>query len=138
MIIYLLNNHEAVARDNGRNYVTVEPRHDGVLLVEGKAYPVKGDGSTMIPAFPKTHGAVTAAFTTEGGIVYRVITPYMTRGTMVSRVDPFEGYIMARRHICELEHKLEEVVQNFAKFKASIKHDSLGFIIGEDTKNEED
>ena len=130
MIIYLVNNHEAIVADDKRPYVTVEPRHDGLFSLDGTAYPVKGDGSTPVPDFGKTHGAVHATFTTDGGIRFQVITPYMTRGIPASRIDPFEGYIMARRYVYDVELKLETLSEELRTFKASIVHDALGFITG--------
>lgn len=136
MIIYLLNNHEAITAHDGQDFVTVTPRHDGVLSVDGKAYTIRGDGSSYVPAFEKTHGAVHATFTTKGGIRFQVITPYMSCGIPVSRVDPFEGYIMARRYVYDMELKYEALAEEFRAFKASVKHDSLGFLVG-DTQTKE-
>lgn len=130
MIIYLVNSHEAIVADDGKGFVTVEPRHNGLFSLDGLAYTIRGDGSTPVPVFEKTHGAVHATFTTDGGIRFQVITPYMTRGVPVSRVDPFEGYIMARRYIYDMELKLEAISEELRAFKGSIVHDSLGFITG--------
>ena len=131
MIIYLVNNHEAVVAHDGKDFITVTPRHDGMLSVDGKAYEVKGDGSTPVPTFAKTHGAVCATFTTAENIRFQIITPYMSCGIPVSRIDPFEGYITARRYVYDMELKYEALAEELRVFKGSIKHDSLGFIIGE-------
>ena len=129
MLICLLNNKEAVMQDDQKEFITVEPRTDGVLSVEGDAYTVKGDGTTPVPPFALRVGAVAATFTTDAGFRYRILSPYVTGGVPVSRVNPFDGYVDVRRYVRELEEKLDETIRELRDLKGSIQHDSLGFMI---------
>ena len=128
MKIYLLNNHEAVVTDDGKDVVVVEPNCHGALSVDGEAFRVI-NGVTVAPIC-KGGGATHATFTTDAGIRYQVVSAHVSlQGKLTSRVDILRGYVEARMYIDRLEKRLEELCDELRTFKGSIQHDSLGFMI---------
>lgn len=127
MIIYLLNNHEAILVNDNKEYITVTPKNIGILSIDGQAFTV-GSADTPTPRIEGV-GDVHATFTTADGIRYNVVSPRLENGIPVSRVDPFAGYIEARMYISRLEIKLEDTAEELRRLIGSIRHDALGFII---------
>ena len=87
MIIYLLNNHEAVCVNDRRECITVTPTNIGVLSVDGQMFTV-GGSDTPTPHIDGV-GRVHATFTTADGIRYNVVSPCLEDGIPSATLIPF-------------------------------------------------
>lgn len=136
MKIILMNHHEALILDDHQKTVTVEPETDGVLTVNGKAYAVSHGGAA--PVFDKAESPTArAAFTTTAGIGYTVLSPRIEKQRLVSRLDPYACAIKYRLMIDRLEKELEAARAEHRKLSGSIRYDALGFIITNQTEDNE-
>lgn len=136
MELILLNRHEAMAVNDGKDTVTVSPVCNGVLTVCGRDYDIK-HGGKMPAVEPNTNPSVKACFTTDRGIRYNILTPRVDKHGFYSRLDPYEQIGKQRRMIDELEKCIEDLNEDLNQLRARIRYDALGFIIPNETEDNE-
>lgn len=136
MNLLLLNRHEAMAVMDGKNTVTVSPACNGVLTVCGRDYKIT-HGGKMPKIEPNTNPSVKACFTTARGIRYTILSPRADKHGFYSRLDPYEQIMKQRIMIDELEKGIEKLTEELLNLRASIRYDALGFIITNETEDEE-
>ena len=136
MELILLNRHEALAVMDGKDTVAVSPACNGTLTVCGSDYKIK-HGGKMPDIEPNTNPTVKACFTTERGIRYTILSPRVDKHGFYSRLDPYEQIMKQRLMIDELEKGIEKLTEELLKLRASIRYDALGFIITNETEDEE-
>ena len=73
MRIILLNNHEAIVKDDKQPTVTLVNADNGTLVVEGERFAVKN--GVKNPCIPDMIGIVRAYFEDARGVRWRVIKP---------------------------------------------------------------
>lgn len=127
MRIILLNNHEAIALDDNSNDISMEPAVSGELVVRGKSYIVQHGG--IAPVLEDNQN-VTAAFVTDGGTVYKILSPIVYRGVLTTRLDPYEYSIESRLHIDRLEKDLEQLRAEFAAYRGRQEYNALSELLG--------
>ncbi len=133
MELLLLNRHEAMAVMDGKDTVTVSPVCEGTLTVCGRDYDIK-NGGKMPAVETNTNPSVKACFTTDRGIRYTILSPRVDKHGFYSRLDPYEQIGKQRIMIDELEKRIENLTEDLLALRASIRYDSLGFIITNETE----
>ena len=136
MELILLNRHEALAVMDGKDTVAVSPACNGTLTVFGRDYKIK-HGGKMPDIEPNTNPSVKACFTTERGIRYTILSPRVDKHGFYSRLDPYEHIARQRLMIDEVEKQMENLTEQVLALRASIRYDSLGFILTNETEDEE-
>lgn len=134
MELILLNRHEAMAVRNEKDTVAVSPACNGTLTVCGRDYKIE-NGGKMPAVEPNTNPSVKACFTTERGIRYTILSPRVDKHGFYSRLDPYEQIMKQRLMIDELEKRIENMTEDLLALRASIRYDSLGFIITNETED---
>ena len=135
MKLILLNRHEAMAVKDGKSTVTLLPPCNGILTVNGQDYDIKHRGEMPILE-PNTNPSVKACFTTEQGIRYTILSPKIDKHGFYSRIDPYEHIARQRLMIDEVEKQIENLNEQLLSLRASIRYDSLGFILTNETEDE--
>jgi hypothetical protein len=125
MKIVLLNHHEAIVIDDGSEVVTIDPEVSGTLVINGVKTKLSPGDRT--PTFDDRNNA-SAAFVTDAGITFKILSPRIYKGVLTTRLDPYAVVLEYRLLIDGLEKELEEAREDISKLRGSIKYDSLGFI----------
>lgn len=136
MKLILLNRHEAMAVRDGKDKVNILPPCGGVLTAGGQDYKIK-HGGKMPDIEPNTNPSVKACFTTDRGIRYTILSPRVDKHGFYSRLDPYEHIARQRLMIDEVEKQMESLTEQVLALRASIRYDSLGFILTNETEDEE-
>lgn len=135
MKIHLFLDHTALLIDDKQPTVTVEPACAGSLEIEGRHMKVSPSGTVLRP-MNHLVGHVRVIFTTEKGMRYLGIRPYMTDGIPCSRVDYAAEYASMRIHVDKLERQMDQLTEAYHKLSAETKHDALGFLTHNTKKTE--
>lgn len=135
MHIYLTNHHEALIYNDNLPTVTIDGSDRGTLTVNGKNYPISNGGP------PPTLGIgyapnVKAAFTTQDGISYKVISPRIEQGKLASKPDPYTAIIAQRILIDKLEKDLEKSNERIRVLEGKLEHRALNGIIFKQNKED--
>lgn len=135
MKLHLFLDHTALILPDGKPTVTVEPACAGVLEIEGRRLRVSPSGTVFRPMHDLI-GHARVIFTTDRGVQYKGIRPYMAEGIPVSRIDYAAEYASIRIHVDDLERRMERMTEELHKLSAESKHDAMGFLTHNTKKQE--